>query len=403
MAKYLLSLVLLILCTTYCIGYDEFFPSGDIYFNHYYDALAFTIGETPLNERCPGCVEYEQGLVEGSSTSTVLDSTELFDITEYYDAPGKYGLKRNPRVLDRVSLPPFAKIDFLYWGFNDTGDEVYIDTIKVFLTRYYSHQGDISKVVDIQGVNEEIPFLWLGFTYPRRGFVKTYPGLGIVNYSGVPLNPIVLDSVYMRSPLNFKSWKYEVQGDVVNMEVAVENITDQEQINIEFEHLGYQEIYSFEPFGEYIFKYSIPFTGEDFGLASIYNPNMQKECVVQTESPNSNIVGDSTPLTGVRVLGSSSKEYVGSRVLETPPVDSFCVTRIPYKLYSGEMKMVVEEQVEEKKESTSQEQSFDTPEVKGISKLPQTAYSEGRYIKYILVVGVIFLWYYLYRRFRYEN
>ena len=99
--------------------------------------------------------------------------------------------------------------------------------------------------------------------------------------------------------------------------------------------------------------------------------------------------------------------YIGSRV--KPFGYTFCITRIPYTLYSEEIILnpsVVEEEVEEEEiiqeeieEQTAIEENVPEldEEVLGITQLPKT----GKYINSFLVVLLI-LWYYLLRRFLYE-
>lgn len=390
--------------TTSTIAYEGFFPDGDIYFNHYFDALGYSIRELPFNGECPNCIEYDEGLVVGSGTDGVIENTGLFDVAERY---GGYGLRRIPNVLDRVALPPNSTVDFVYWGFNDTQEDVYVDSIKVFLSRYYQYQGDISKVLNISGTYEEIKLYWLGLFYSRVGLVKTYPGIGMVNYTGQPLNPIILDSVSVKSPLVFRDWKYVESDGEAKMEITVENISESELENVLFRHMTYEYTYSFEPLEKHTFEYSIQPVNDELGLASIFNPNIREECVVYPQFPQSDIVGDSTPLVGTRSMESVSKFYLGSRVLSMDLSGSFCVKRIPYKLYSGEMIIRDDEEVTEEDDGNTapeiENKVFDTPGVKGVSKLPQTSKEGFNFFEYILVVGGIFLWYYLYRRLKHEN
>ncbi len=90
-------------------------------------------------------------------------------------------------------------------------------------------------------------------------------------------------------------------------------------------------------------------------------------------------------VAGVREYNGQYISYTGSRI--KPYLESFCITRIPYTLYSEEIKLEEEGITEE----VVEEENFG--EVLGIKKLPQT----GINLSSFLVVFPL-LWYYLLRR-----
>jgi type IV secretory pathway VirB10-like protein len=71
------------------------------------------------------------------------------------------------------------------------------------------------------------------------------------------------------------------------------------------------------------------------GYASVYVPYGSTECAVRGETMESNYTGQSAIVGGKREERGQTLAYIGSRV--KPYGISFCVTRIPYTLYSGEI------------------------------------------------------------------
>jgi len=160
------------------------------------------------------------------------------------------------------------------------------------------------------------------------------------------------------------------------------------------------------------------------GYASVYMPYESTECAVRGESMESNYTGQSAIVGGIREEGGQTLAYIGSRV--KPFGIRFCVTRIPYTLYSGEILLPSkneeeqersEESNDEQSESNQEEYSDDEEEsdegsteqestevnessdeefgeVLGVKKLPKT----GVGINPVLVVFQI-VCYYLLRRF----
>ena len=157
------------------------------------------------------------------------------------------------------------------------------------------------------------------------------------------------------------------------------------------------------------------------GYASVYVPYDATECGVRGESMESNYTGQSAIVGGIREENGESLAYIGSRV--KPYGIRFCVTRIPYTLYSGEIVLPNNNQEEQEESSDNQEESGDNEEeglevvndensneqesmevnessdeefgeVLGVKKLPKT----GVGINPVLVVFQI-VCYYLLRRF----
>jgi hypothetical protein len=363
---------------------EYFFPYGNIEDNRFYDTLGFAIGNIPESNNCPNCIEYMNEDVRGDRTDVV--TVNIFN--SVVTSTG-YGLKRIAGVYDSVSLPPFSSVDFVYWYSNNSSKSVNIYSLYIFLSRGISSYGDLTKVLDIDGEYINFNLLYRAWNYPRIGIARMYSGLGIV--SAHSSNSFKIDSVYIQSPLIFSRWEASLEQDYVLIRVYVKNISSIALSDISYQHYEYISKRDYLPNEEHMYEYVLKIDGNNsLGYASIYNPNTYKECAVLGENENSNIVGDSAIVTGVREENGNYLNYVGSRV--KPLVESFCITRIPYKVYSSE---IVLESVQEDQEVVLGMSVEDI----NIKKLPQTSKSEiFTYLPLFLVV-VLLLWYYLKRRF----
>lgn len=392
--KILLFFSFLFLSVQYICA-DEFFPEGDSSLNRYYDTIAYGIGEMPENLEVAGGVEYDEGEVVGDSTHYLMSNVMLGEMA--YPDP-TYGLIRIPNSHNNLFVPPNAKVDFVYWGENFGDEDVYISNIKMFLSRAEPYRGDILKLLNMSGVYESVDLKYVVWNYPRSGYTKTYEGLGIIDqYAKV--SPFVLDSAYVKPALEFKSWSAVIDGDFAEIEIGFQNTSDYLLNNVEFIHNEFHMSRDYQPGEEYSFKYIIAYDGSgSLGYAGLRDPNIEMECVALGENISSNVVGDSLIVTSEREEGSDSAWVIGSRVKQAS--EGFCITRIPYTIYSEVMALSVENEVlEEIIEDVidTSETGSDIGNVLGIKKLPQTSYfGLGNILS--LLVGGSFLWYYFKRR-----
>ena len=371
---------------------QEFFTNeGDVSKNGYFDALGFGIGELLESKRCPTCVEYQSKDVYGTSSSEIVGNVNIEYIT-YADS--KFGLVRIPNSYDMVSLPPYSSIDLIYWSKNTEKGSVDISSLNVFLSRGSVSMGDLTSLIYIDGEYRDISVKYLDYNFLRSGILKEYPGVGIVEASGGVPYGFVLDRVYVKPEIQFVKWEASLNNNVASIKVYVRNISNRLLNNVVYTHNTYSLKRDFQAFEEYIYEYDIEVVNEsNLGYAGIFDPNIKQECAVLGLSHSAFALIDSVVLSGVRQSNGLSYSYVGSRT--KPGVESFCITRIPYTLYSEEMRLLSEE---EEIEVGDIQESVDSDvenisEVLGIEKLPQT----GKGNIFFLVVFLI-LWYYLLRK-----
>lgn len=385
-------LCFLFLCVPSLIYADYFHPYGDCGENRFFDTLGYGIESLANEGDCPNCLQFDSEDVRGSDTGYLLNSVSLNDLT-YPDFA--YGLIRRPNLHSSVSVPPQSVVSFVYWYRNDSGESVNISSLGVFLSRAPVEFGDLRKVLDIEGQYEDPSFNIFTWSYKRYGILKRYEGLGIVNSNAS--GSIVLDSVTVKSPLIFEKWEAQVDQETALVRVYVKNISDLVLPNIEYTHSEFFLKRDFLAGEEYIYEYILDMESEDtLGYAGIYNPNVHKECAVLGEHMESYILGNAAVLFGVREDGNLLN-YAASRV--KPFGEDFCVTRIAYRLYSSEMVLKQEEEIEdvivEEGEPTVVQESF----VLGVNNLPKTAtFSLAMFLPLLFVVVVVVVWYYLKRK-----
>ncbi len=387
----ILPFVLLFFCFKNIYA-GEFVKEGDISQNQYFDTLGYGIDNLLESRECPNCVEYDVNKVYGTKSSNILSSTDIGEITEVDQS---YGLVRKPGIYDRIALPPYSSLNFIYWSKNAEQENVNISSLKVFLSRQELYMGDLRQVLYIDGEYENFFVNYKGYSFLRGGITKTYQGMGIVLSGGGVTNGMILDTVYIRPALEFLKWETQIVDGKAQMRIYVVNVSNKLLNNVVFKHGEYTNVRNFNPNEEYVYEYTLE-VGEssNLGYAGIYDPNTIEECAVIGQDTGSNSIGDSAIVGGVRESNSVYLQYISSRV--KPWAEAFCITRIPYTLYSGEMKLKdYGEEVQSEDISEEEIQKEDIGSVLGIKKLPQTGSSNT----FCFLVVFPILWYYLLRRF----
>ena len=367
---------------------DNFFPEGKLQENRYMDTLMFGIGAVPDIGKCPGCVEYDINGIEGSYSDSINSSVNIDDIT-YLDS--HYGLVRVAGLYDSISLPPNGSVDFIYLYRNDSNQSVNITRLGVFLTR--DNGWGPYNLLDTQGEFKEILFDISVLLDIRAGNVKTYDGIGIVNRNAT--GSIILDRVYVKSPLIFTDWEVIFENGDAHLRISVYNQGDELLNNVEYKHREFSDKRNFSAKQSYTYEYILSNVNEEnIEYPSIFNPNIKSECAVSGQELQSIMVGNSAIVYGIREENGLYLNYISSRV--KPWVDSFCITRIPYRLYAP--LLILKE--EEKFEEGSVLGVIDMQEKIEIEKLPQTNVIEFFMYLPLFLVVIAILCYYLNRRFK---
>lgn len=313
--SFLLSFLFLLLFVT-PIRADVFCYNGDSAYNMYAQTTALSVGKLPKQEE----MLYESGDIFGESTEHVLNSYTISDLAQ------SNHMQRFPNVLDRVSVPPGAEIDVVYFFLNYTAHDVGIMEIIMFLSKENSEDGDWTKILDI----EESEFSW-GETAVlfseemlfRSGFLKRYPGLGLVPYghSGA----LLLDTFKMSNPIEVKDFKYEGSGGLLDFTVVVANRSNEDQNNLILQHGGISLEFSIPAKDKVTLKYTLNSNNlVENSSFEIHNPNSRTECIALGSH-----LFEWNKVSAVTLLSLRTQGWVHGAYVQ-PVAESFCITRIPH-------------------------------------------------------------------------
>ena len=146
----MLSVLFLFLFNPLIVFADDFNIQGDSSSNWFFQATAFTVEEFPKQE----VVLYDETQTLGDNTSSVLNGKSIFSLTNMGYT------RRIPGIADKVYGPPGTRVDVLYFYQNDTGHSVDIKEIAIPLSRSIVLNGDLTKIINVNGaVEENIGFL----------------------------------------------------------------------------------------------------------------------------------------------------------------------------------------------------------------------------------------------------
>ncbi|HNR53275.1 MAG TPA: hypothetical protein PKI16_02270 [Candidatus Dojkabacteria bacterium] len=351
---------------------DDFNILGDSGPNEFFQATALTTESFPVQ----GKISFDENELLGQNTTNILNTQSIFTLANMGYT------RRIPNIADKVYGPPGTKIDLLYFYQNNTGHSVNISEIAVPLSRSIVSNGDISRTLNIVGVERNVEFLFSGNNLSRGGKYVSYDGLGeIANGVG---GGILLDSWYIQDPLTVELLKAERDLDIVNLKVKVKNITEDEYFtNLNFKHKEYQEVFALLPSEERYLEYSLKNEEKILEPFTLTNPNGKERCAVLGGNYYQWYFTDSISVFAKR----ENDKWVGGGYVQ-PAVESICVKRIGYELKSEEIQL-------------------ESREILGVAddlkELPQTNSSSFLCLLLFVVLDV-FLWYaFLRRKKKYED
>lgn len=351
---------------------DDFNAQGDSASNEFFQATALTVEKFPEQ----GEISYDESQLLGENTTNILNTQSIFTLANMGYT------RRIPNFVDKVYGPPGTRVDLLYFYQNSTGHSVNIKEMAVSLSRSIVSNGEISRLLDVDGEYKSMGFLFSGNNLSRSGKYVFYDGLGNIQ-SGVG-GGILLDSWYIQNPLTVELLKVERVSDMVNLKVKVKNISEDEYFtNLNFKHKEYQELFALMPSEEKYLEYSLESDGDILEPFSLANPNLKERCAVLGGNYYQWYYTDSISVFAKR----ENDMWVGGGYVQ-PALESICVKRIGYELKSEEIEL------------DSQEVLSVTDSMK---KLPQTNKSSFFWLLSFVVLDV-FLWYaFLRRKKKYEN
>lgn len=368
----MLSVLFFLIFNPSSVFADDFNIKGDSAPNEFFQATALTVENFPEQ----GEVFFDEDELFGQNTTNILNTQSIFTLASMGYT------RRIPNIADRVCGPPGTRVDLLYFYQNNTGHSVNIKEIAIPLSRSILSNGDLSKILNVSGVERNMEFMFSGNNLSRMGKYLSYDGLGdIANGVG---GGFLLDSLYIRNPLNVELLKVEKVSDMVNIEIKIKNVTEDEYLtNLNLKHKTYEESFALSPQEEKYVKYSLEYDGDKVESFVVSNPNVKEICSVLGGNYYQWYATESISVFAKR----ENDKWVGGGYVQ-PAVESICVKRIGYKLRSENISLVSEDVLSV---------------TDNIKELPRT----NRYpvsLLASLVVLDVFLWYaFLRRKKKYED
>jgi hypothetical protein len=323
--KYIISLILI--CISPCIvsAYQDFFHT-----------ITFCIGEIPQSDITkPLGVEYDPNDVIGTYTADM--STVRID--DLVDTDYK---RRIAYMYDRVSLPPYSKIDVLYYWNNIAQSEKYVPVARILLSRSLFNKGDLTNLVHSNMRQIEVGGWFTGDTCSYiDGVNKCRYGKYLESYQlwylfwksqeGIPAAGLTMNPPFV---LEKKEMEILDESRVI-LKIKVKNTGPYYLSSVKYSHEDFEYTRDFAKNESYTYEYEIGYekykNSYKFGFALIDSPTIVSECVVtggnwdewtQVESISSYSLIDNQWIHGAQVQ---------------PGYESFCITRIPFKMSTEEI------------------------------------------------------------------
>lgn len=360
------------------VSADSFTETGDAVDNQYFQTVSFGIENLPDNCDFENCIEYTDTNVFGSNTELVLGTGAIETLTDFVY------MRRRPAVNDVVRVPPRTKISLVYHYANKSGHDVNIPTIAVPLSRNEHTNGNIMNICDVGGNAEYggVNVVFNSRNVLRNGYFKEYVGMGVVPME--ESKRFVLDTFVVKEPVSISKIKASRNGGSVHMDVIVKNKSVELLNSLNYKHLEYTENLNLPSGGEKQLSYDIEIDqGEWYlGNISIHNPNIETECT--TLGTN---YYDWYSSSAVSVLAYREGEGWVNGAYVQPSVESMCIQRIPYTMYSDNLFLEtsgVMMSVDSEKDVLGEEESF--------VQLPKTGTFKFLPLLFLLVVDA-YLWY----------
>ncbi|MBU1120164.1 hypothetical protein KKA50_03150 [Patescibacteria group bacterium] len=233
---------------------DNFDSTGDTSSNQYFQTIAFTVSDYPHISN----ILYEQSNFLAESTQSVLNSP-LESFTDFDNT------RRIPMVADHIDAPPGTQVDIVYLYKNSTGHSVNISKIDWVLSRNVQENGNLTKVLDIDGYTQgNLAYKYSSQNLMKSGIYREYPGIGDIG-NGV-VGAYLLDSVEVKNPLNIDDTKVILSSEGgVDFEIYIQNNSNEYLNNLKFTYGPHEEIFNLPAQEEHVIKFSTLDIQEELG------------------------------------------------------------------------------------------------------------------------------------------
>jgi len=311
---------LLLICLLFLINAPNIVLALD---NKFYSTISFSIAE--LEEEKVITYRSPYG-INGEYTNDILLNTNISDLTTNELETRIYN------KYERVSVRPLSKIDIGYYWFNNTGEDIDIETIRIPMSRQIVDRGDMTNLVYDIGFEEGITYS--GSIY-KGGKYLDVDGIGLV--SPQSSNSVVLDTLTVKLPIEITDYQIEYMSEYTSkVNLTIQSNVREYLKNVLLNYSGNVDIpIELEAYGELkviVYK-QCELVGNEVncGPMRIKDPNTKTHCMIYGDPWSGYNNSDS-----ITVFNKVQEEWIsGSRV--QPDFESFCIQRLPYTYITEDM------------------------------------------------------------------
>ncbi len=314
--KYILSIFLLLLFFNPVFALDKGF----------YSTISLSL--QPIEKE--GLIYNEYDVIGQYTEDVVRENTMDFLTTDGYR-------QRLYNRLERVTVPPFTKVDIGYYWYNNTPESIEVEKVRIPLSREIQYRGDVTDILYDIGFQEGVTCT---NDICRGGKYVEFDGPGLIS-SNMYQNArrgIVIGTLTVEPSVEITEYEItDFGGKYFKLKIYIQNNTDEYLKNVWINYKGsVSKIIELEAYEEKVLEdlyKECEYTDEyiNCGKMKIYDNNTKAHCWVYGSSWNNYLRPDSISLfnkiNNEWVLGAQTK----------PEVESFCIQRLPYRYWTEDM------------------------------------------------------------------
>lgn len=289
----------------------------------FYSTISFSINELETERVQPYRTPNK---ISGEYTKDIISNTSIEDLTND-DLDSRIYNK-----YERVTVRPLSTVDVGYYWYNNTQDELDIDTIRIPLSRQTVYRGDITEVLP------DLPFKW-GITYAeslkKGGNYLDVEGIGLVSPNS--RGAVIIETFTVPVPIEITDYEIEYMNETMSkITFRVRSLVSQYLDNVLINYAGNIDIRinftSYEEFTLTVYKEcDLEGNKVNCGPMRIKDPNLKTACMIYGSTWSGYIHPDS-----ITVFNNIGDSWIAGSGVQ-PDRGSFCITKLPYMYTTDDM------------------------------------------------------------------
>ncbi|MDD3474490.1 MAG: hypothetical protein PHP08_01130 [Candidatus Dojkabacteria bacterium] len=287
----------------------------------FYSTISFSIDEVEDDKVKLYRTPYE---IRGEYTDDILFNTAINDLTTNELETRIYN------KYERVTVRPLSTVDVGYYWYNNTSEELDIESIRIPLSRQITYRGDLTEILSDIGFEDGVIYT---DSLNKGGKYLEVDGVGLI--SSQSSGSVVIETLTVKLPVEITDYEIEYMSEYTSKVTFTVRSTVSQYLNdVLINYSGSVDIRmdfeSYEEFTVSVYK-QCDLVGNEVncGPMRIKNPNIKMVCGIYGSPWSGYINPDS-----ITVFNKIGDDWiVGSRA--QPDVESFCITRLPY-IYTTE-------------------------------------------------------------------